>query len=91
MPFQFVLYLLMIEQHITFSFWNRLPNKSQDLSKYHVYSHCFMSKMLVFPFLTREHHTTFKESMINQLSNLINRNRLEANISQVLCSIFSII
>ena len=28
----------------------------------------------------------WKESMINQLSNLINRNRLAAKISQVLCS-----
>ena len=42
--------------------------------------------MLVFPFLTLEHHTTFKESMINRLSNLINRNRSAAKISQVLCS-----
>ena len=42
--------------------------------------------MLLFPFLTLEQHTTFKESMINRLSNLINRNRLEAKISQVLCS-----
>ena len=28
----------------------------------------------------------WKESMINRLSNLINRNRLAAKISQVLCS-----
>ena len=31
-------------------------------------------------------HTTFKESMINRLSNLINHNRPAAKISQVLCS-----
>ena len=43
-------------------------------------------KMLVFPFLTLEQQTTFKESMINRLSNLINRNRSAAKISQVLCS-----
>ena len=41
--------------------------------------------MLVFPFLTLEHHTTFKESMINRLSNLINHNPSAARISQVLC------
>ena len=29
---------LMIEQHNTFSFRNRLPNKSQDFSKYLVFS-----------------------------------------------------
>ena len=39
--------------------------------------------MLVFRFLTLEQHTTFKESMINRLSNLINRNRSEAKLSQV--------
>ena len=33
--------------------------------------------MLVFPFLSLAQFTTFKESMINRLSNLINRNRLE--------------
>ena len=43
-------------------------------------------KMLVFPFLTLEQHTTFKESMINRLSNLINRYRSAAKISQVLGS-----
>ena len=43
--------------------------------------------MLVFPFLTLEQYTTFKESMINQLSNLINRNHSAAKISKVLCSI----
>ena len=40
--------------------------------------------MLVFPFLTLEQHNTFKESMINRLSNLVNRNRSAAKISQVL-------
>ena len=42
--------------------------------------------MLVFPFLSLEQPTTFKDSMIDQLSNLINRNRSAAKISQVLCS-----
>ena len=42
--------------------------------------------MLVSPFLTLEQHTTFKESMINRFSNLINHNRSAAKISQVLCS-----
>ena len=42
--------------------------------------------MLVFPFLTLEQHTTFKESMINRLSNLINLYRSAAKESQVLCS-----
>ena len=40
---------------------------------------------LVSPFLTLEQHTTFKESMINRLSNLINRKHSTAKISQVLC------
>ena len=40
--------------------------------------------MLVFPFL--DQHTTFQESMINRLSNLINRNHSAAKISQVLYS-----
>ena len=79
--------LLMIDQHNTFSFGNRLPYKSQDLSIENIlYSHCCMPKKAFFPFLTLEQHTTFKESMINRLSNLINRNRLVAKISQVLCS-----
>ena len=43
-------------------------------------------KMLVFPFLTLEQPTTFQESIINRLSNLIHRNRPAAKISQVLCS-----
>ena len=43
-------------------------------------------KILVFPFLTLEQHTTFRESMINWFSNLINHNRSAAKISQVLCS-----
>ena len=42
--------------------------------------------MLVFPFLSLEQPTTFKESMIDQLSNLINRNCSAAKISQILCS-----
>ena len=79
--------LLMIDQHNTFSFWKKLPNKSQDLSIQNIlYSQCCMPKNAFFPFLTLEQHTTFKESMINRLSNLINRNRSEAKISQVLCS-----
>ena len=79
--------LLMIEQQNTFSFWNRLPNKSQDLSDQAsciLIESCY--KMLVFSFLSLEQHTTFKESMINRLSNLINRNRSAAKISQVVCS-----
>ena len=43
--------------------------------------------MLAFPFLTLKQHTTFKESMINRLSNLMNRNCSAANISQVVWSI----
>ena len=42
--------------------------------------------MLVFPFLTLEQQAAFKESMINRLSNNINRNRLAAKILQVLFS-----
>ena len=42
--------------------------------------------MLVSPFLSLEQPTTFKQSMIDQLSNLINRNRSAVKISQVLCS-----
>ena len=42
--------------------------------------------MLVFPFLTQKQHTTFKESMVNRLSNVINCNRLADKLSQVLCS-----
>ena len=34
--------------------------------------------------------SSWKESMINRLSNLINRNRSAAKISQVLCSSVSI-
>ena len=33
-----------------------------------------------------KHTASWKESMINRLSNLINRNRSAAKISQVLCS-----
>ena len=40
----------------------------------------------MFFFLTMKQHTTFKESMINRLSNLIYHNRSAAKISQVLCS-----
>ena len=46
--------------------------------------------MFFFPFLTLEQHTTFKESMINRFSNLINHNRSAAKISQVLCSSFNV-
>ena len=45
-----------------------------------------MSQNACFPFLTLEQHTTFKGSMNNRLSNLINCNRSAAKISQVLCS-----
>ena len=45
-----------------------------------------MSQNACFPFLTLEQHTTFKDLTINRLSNLINRNRSAAKISQVLCS-----
>ena len=41
---------------------------------------------ILFFFFPAAQHTTFKESMINRLSNLINRNRSAAKISQVLCS-----
>ena len=57
--------LLMIEQHNTFSFWNRLPNKFQDLLKY-LFFIVLCHKMFVFPFLTLEQHTTVKESMIHR-------------------------
>ena len=43
-------------------------------------------KIPVFPFLTLELHTIFKESIINRLWNPINRSRLAAKISHVLCS-----
>ena len=36
--------LLMIEQHNTFSFWNRLQNKSQYFSKYLVFSLFYVTK-----------------------------------------------
>ena len=39
-----------------------------------------MSNKGCFPFLNLEHLTTFKESMINQLSNLINRYRSAVKI-----------
>ena len=43
--------LLITEQHKTFSFWNKLPNKSQELSKYPVFSlHWFMSQNACFSF-----------------------------------------
>ena len=45
-----------------------------------------MSQNACVSFPNSEQHTTFKESMINWLSNLINRNRSAAKISQVLCS-----
>ena len=38
----------MIEQHNTFAFWNGLPNKSQDLSKYLVFSFFHVTKCLCF-------------------------------------------
>ena len=51
-----------------------------------LHSHCFMSQNACVSFPNSEQHTTFKESMINRLSNLINRNRSAAKISQVFCS-----
>ena len=51
-----------------------------------LYSDCFNSQDACFLFL--EESTAFKESMINQLSNLITRNCSAAKISQVLCSNF---
>ena len=74
--------LLIKEQHNLLYFWNRLPNKSQDLT-YILYLIVLCHKTLVFPFLTLEQHTTFKESMNNRFSNLINHNRWAAKISQV--------
>ena len=41
--------ILMIEQHNTFSFWNRLPNQFRELSKYLVFS-MFMSQNACFSF-----------------------------------------
>ena len=41
--------LLMIELHKTFAVWNRLPNKSQDVSKYLLFS-LFMSQNACFSF-----------------------------------------
>ena len=52
--------------------------------RYLVFSLFEVTKCLFFLFFTLEQDT--KESMINRLSNLINRNRLAAKISQVLCS-----
>ena len=45
-----------------------------------------MSQNACVSFPNSEQNTTLKESMINRLSNLINRNRSSAKISQVLCS-----
>ena len=45
-----------------------------------------MPQNILFPFLTLEQHTTYEASMINRLSNLINRNCSAAKILQVLCS-----
>ena len=77
--------LLMIEQHNTLSFWNRLPNIPRFVKIYCILI-VLCHKMLVFPFLTLEQQAAFKESMINRLSNNINRNRLAAKILQVLFS-----
>ena len=45
-----------------------------------------MSQNAYVSFPNSEQNTTLKESMINRLSNLINRNRSIAKMSQVLCS-----
>ena len=45
-----------------------------------------MSQNACVSFPNSEQNTTLKESMINRLSNLINRNRSIAKMSQVLCS-----
>ena len=76
----------MLEQQNTFFFWNSLSDKSQNLSKYLAFSLFYVNEMPVFPFLTRGQTTTFKESIINRLSNLIDCNRSAVKLSQVLCS-----
>ena len=82
--------LLMIEQHNTFSFWNREPNKSQELLKdlalslFYVQNACFS-----FPNSGTAHH--FQRINDFRLSNFITRNRSAAKISQVLCSIVHIL
>ena len=68
------------EQHTTFSFCQNhgysIPNQS------------FAQNLLFIENYHLSIHMAFwKESMINRLSNLINRNRSAAKISQVLCSI----
>ena len=82
--------LLLIEQHNSFSFWNREPNKSQELLKdlalslFYVQNACFS-----FPNSGTAHH--FQRINDFRLSNFITRNRSAAKISQVLCSIVHIL
>ena len=50
-------FLLVIEQYINFSFWNRLPNKSQDLSKYLLFSLFYaQDACFFFPDSVTAHH-----------------------------------
>ena len=78
--------LLMKEQHNTLWLSGTDYQINPKICQHILYLIVLCHKMLVFPFLALEQHTTFKESMINRLSNLIHRNRSAAKISQVLCS-----
>ena len=80
-------FLLMIEQHNTFSLWNGYqinPKITQNI----LYSHGFKSQIkLVFPFLTLEQHTTFsfcqshRWSILNQsFTSVVSENRFAYNL-----------
>ena len=82
---------LTLEQHTTFSFcqshrWSILNQSfasvisKRDLRR----SGYILLFMANYPFII--HIAFWKESMINRLSNIINRNRWAAKMSQVLCS-----
>ena len=71
---------LTLEQHTTFSFCQS--------HRWSILIQSFTTVVLLFMenYHLRKHTASWKESMINRLSNLINRNRSVAKISQVLCS-----
>jgi len=84
---------LTLEQQTTFSFCqsNRWSIRNQSFLKMDLRRSGFLFlrfELIIYGKLPVEYAymAFWKESMINRLSNLINRNRSAAKISQVLCS-----
>ena len=79
----------MKEQHNTFSLWNGSNMVHLHGSRWVASSNYFDPKTVLDIVKTGPmsiHSAFWKESLINRLSKLINRNRSAAKMSQVLCS-----